>query len=88
VPADTADAIRRYRVDGLRLWEHRDEGWFIHTYRLVPERLVRVITRSNGPDVPVYRSAQRERVATKQANKKEIRDARPLLVRDPLARNR
>jgi hypothetical protein len=55
------------------VWERRDFGWFIHSYRYVPEQLVRVITRSDGQDVPVYASPRYERVATKQASKKEIR---------------
>ncbi len=40
--SSTAHDIRRYRLDGLRVWERRDGGWFIHSYRRVPERLVRV----------------------------------------------
>jgi hypothetical protein len=80
----TAEDIRRYRVDGMHVWEHRECGWFIHAYRRVPQRLVRVLTRSDGRDVPIYTPPHRERVATKQASKKEIRDARPLLQRDPL----
>ena len=74
--------IRRYRVDRMRVWERRDCGWFIHTYRAVPEQLIRVVTRSDGRDVPIYSTPYRERVATKQASKKEIRDALPLLQRD------
>lgn len=88
VEADTSDAVRRYRIDGLRLWEHPDGGWFIHTYRQVPEQVIRVFTRSDRREVAIYSPAHRERLVTKQASKKEIRDARPLLVRDPLARNR
>jgi hypothetical protein len=85
IPSSTAQELRRYRVDGLRVWEHREGGWFIHTYRHVPEQLVRVITRSDGHDVPIYGSPHYERAATKQASKKEIRDAQTLLRRDPLA---
>jgi hypothetical protein len=70
------------------VWERRDSGWFIHSYRYVPEQLVRVITRSDGHDVPVYASPRYERVATKQASKKEIRDAQRLLDRDPLHGNK
>lgn len=83
--ASTADDIRRHRVDGLRVWERRDCGWFIHTYRFVPERLVRVITRTDGREVPIYATAHHEREATKQASKKEIRNAQQLLKGDPLA---
>ena len=83
--ASTAEEIRRHRVDGLRVWEHQDCGWFIHTYRNVPEQIIHVIARSDGRDVPIYSSARLERVATKQASRKEIRDARALLQRDPLA---
>jgi len=83
--SSTAQDIRRYRVDGVRVWEHREGGWFMHTYRHVPEQLVRVITRSDGRDVPIYASPHYERVATKQASKKEIRNAQTLLRRDPLA---
>jgi hypothetical protein len=81
-----SEDIRRYRVDGMRVWERRDCGWFIHTYRRVPEQLMRVLTRSGGSELPLYSTPRLERVATKQANKKEIRDALPLLRRDPLVR--
>jgi hypothetical protein len=67
--------------------ERRDSGWLIHSYRYVPEQLVRVITRSDG-HVPVYASPRYERVATKQASKKEIRDAQRLLDCDPLHGNK
>ena len=85
IPSSTAQDIRRYRVDGLCVWEHRDGCWFIHMYRHVPEQLVRVITRRDGREVPIYGSAHYERAATKQASKKEIRDAQSLLRQDPLA---
>ncbi|MBI1873900.1 MAG: hypothetical protein HYS05_08430 [Acidobacteria bacterium] len=85
VSANAADAVRRYRIDGLRLWEHREAGWFIHTYHDVPEQLIRLITRSDSHEVPIYSPARRLRLATKQASKKEIRDALPLLQEDPLA---
>jgi hypothetical protein len=85
ISASTGHDIRRYRVDGRRVWEHREVGWFIHVYRHVPEQLVRVITRSDGREVPIHAPAHYERLATKQARKKEIRDALPLLQRDPLA---
>src|SRR6266545_4071579 len=54
IAASTAQDIGHYRVDGLRVWERRDGGWFIHNYRLVPEQLVRVLTRSDGREVPIY----------------------------------
>ena len=85
LPSSTAQDIRRFRVDGLRVWECRDSGWFIHTYRHVAARLVRVLTRTDGREVPIYDSAHYERVTTKQAGKKEIRQAQTLLQRDPLA---
>ncbi|MBI3264785.1 MAG: hypothetical protein HYZ58_16795 [Acidobacteria bacterium] len=85
ISASTAADIRRYRVDRERVWECRGAGWFIHVYRDVPERLVRVITRSDGREVGIYGPAHYERVATKQASKKEIRIAAGLLQRDPLA---
>jgi hypothetical protein len=88
VSAATAEDIRRYRVDGMRVWERRDCGWFIHTYRRVPEQLIRVFTRSDGSEMPIYGTARLERSATKQASKNEIRNASPLLQRDPLARPR
>src|SRR5262249_53381808 len=47
IDASTAADIRGYRVDDVRVWEHRDCGWFIHTYHHVPEKLVRVLTRSD-----------------------------------------
>jgi len=83
VDASSVADIRRYRVGGLRVWERRDCGWFIHTYRYVPEQLVRVITRSDGSEVPIYGTPRYERVATKQAGKKEIRESRRILERDP-----
>jgi hypothetical protein len=85
VDASKAADIRRYRVDGTRLWERRDCGWFIHTYRYVPEQLVRVIIRSDGHEVPIHSRPCYERVATKQASKREIREARLILERDPIA---
>ena len=85
IDASTAADIRRYRVDGVRVWERLDCGWFIHTYRHVPEQLVRVITRSDRREVPIYSAPRFERVATKQAGKKEIREARGMLESDPLA---
>jgi hypothetical protein len=84
IAASTVQDIRRYRVDGLRVWEHCGGGWFIHCYQRVPEQLVRVITRSDGREVPIYGSAYYERAVTKQASKKEIRHAHTLLGRDPL----
>ena len=80
----TAD-IRRYRVDGWRVWEYRDRGWFVHAYRHAAEQLVRVVTRSDGREVRICRMPHYERVATKQASKQEIRRARPVLDRDPLS---
>jgi hypothetical protein len=79
IVVESADDVARYRVDGLRVWERRDRGWFIHTYRRMPAPLIRVVTRSDGIDVPVYGASRLERMATRQANKKEIRDALPLL---------
>jgi hypothetical protein len=84
VDASSVADIRRYRVDGLRVWERRDGGWLIHTCRYVPEQLVRVMTRSDGSEVAIYGTSRYERVATKQASKKEIREARRILERDPL----
>jgi hypothetical protein len=49
--------------------------------------MVRVITRSDGREVPIFGSAHLECTVTKQASKKEIRDAHALLRRDPLAPN-
>jgi len=87
IAAPTAHDVRRFRIDGLRVWECRDGCWFIHSYRQVPAQLVRVVTRSDGREVPIFGAAHLERTATKQANKKEVRDAQPLLRRDPLAVN-
>jgi hypothetical protein len=83
--SSTAQDIRRYRVDGVRVWERRESGWFVHADRHVPAQLVRVLTRSDGRDVPIYGSPRYERAATKPASKKEIRVAQTLLRRDPLA---
>ena len=85
IAVSTAQDARRFRIEGLRVWECRDRCWFIHSYRQVPEQLVRLATRSDGREVPIFRSAHLERTATKQASKKEIRDAQPLLRRDRLA---
>ena len=84
--AANPEDIRRYRVDDMRVWERRDCGWFIHTYRRVPEQLMRVLTRGDGSELPIYSTPRLDRVASKQANKKESRDALPLLRRDPLGR--
>jgi hypothetical protein len=84
IDASTAAEIRRYRVDGMRVWERRECGWFIHTYCYVPEQLVRVVARGDGREVRVYSAPHYERAATKQASKKEIRDARRMLEGDPL----
>jgi hypothetical protein len=85
IDASTAADIRRYRVDGVRVWEHRDCGWFIHTYHHVPEKLVRVLARSDGREVPIYSTPHFERVSTKQASKKEVRRARRVLDHDSLS---
>jgi hypothetical protein len=84
IDVSKAADIRRYRVDVTRVWEHCDCGWFIHIYRYVPEQLVRVLTRSDGSEVPIYSTPRYERAATKQASKKDIRNAQRLLGRDPL----
>jgi hypothetical protein len=44
-----------------------------------------VLARTDGREVPIYGLAYYERVTTKQAGKKEIREARTLLQRDPLS---
>jgi len=85
IDASTAGDIRRYRVDDARVWEHRECGWFIHTYRFVPEQLLRVVTRGDGREVRIHSLPRYERAATKQASKKEIREAREMLERDPLS---
>jgi len=85
ISASTATDIRRYRVDGQRVWERREGGWFIHVYQHVPAQLVRRITRSDGHEVPIDSPAHLERVSTKQASKSEIHAAGRLLQRDPLA---
>lgn len=84
IAVSTARDVRRFRIDGLRVWECRDGCWFIHSYRRVPEQLVRVLTRSDGREVPIFGPAHLARTATKQASKKEIRNAQSLLQRDPL----
>jgi hypothetical protein len=86
IDVSTATDIRCYRVDGTRVWERRDCGWFIHTYRYVPEQVVRSVTRSDGRNVSITRPAHYERAATKQASRKEIRSAQGVLDSDPLAR--
>lgn len=84
IAVSNATDVRRFRIDGLRLWECRNGCWFIHSYRQVQAQLVRVISRSDGREVPIFSSPHLERTATKQASKKEIRAAQPLLRRDPL----
>ena len=88
LPSETAADIRRYRIDGERVWEHRDEGWFIHTYRWVPEALIETIIRSDGRGIRRYKPAHFARVSTKQASRKEIRAAATLLEADPLVTHR
>jgi hypothetical protein len=88
IAASTAHDVRRFRIDGLRVWECRDGCWFIHSYGHVPEQLLRVITRSDGREVPIFGPARLERTMTKQASKKEIRDAQPLLRGDPCGAER
>jgi hypothetical protein len=85
IAPSSAKDVRRFRIDGLRLWECRDGCWFIHSYSQVAEQLLRVVTRSDGREVPIFGLAHLERTATKPASKKEIRDAQSLLRRDPLA---
>jgi hypothetical protein len=85
IDASTTADIRRYRVDGVRVWECRDRGWFVHAYRHVPEQLVRIVTRSDGREVPIYGAPHYERVATKQASKKDVQRSRRILDRDPLS---
>lgn len=85
IEVSNAHDIRRYRIQGLRVWEHRDTGWFIHNYRHIPQQLARVLTRNDGVEVPIYSPARYERTVTKQASKKEIRAAQKLLQLDPLA---
>jgi hypothetical protein len=85
INAVTARDVRRYRIGGSRVWERRDCGWFFHTYRYVPEQIIRALTRNDHREVPIYGTARYERIATKQASKKEIRDACVLLQQDPIA---
>jgi hypothetical protein len=86
IQVETAADIRQYRVEGTRVWQRRDGGWFVHDYRHVPRQVDHVVTRSDGRAVAVYREAHYARVATRQAGKKEIQQARALLDRDPLGR--
>ena len=68
----------RLGAQGLRL---------VHPHLpVVPERLVRVITRTDGREVPIYATAHHEREATKQASKSEIQKAQRHFKRDLLAR--
>ena len=84
IAPSTLKDVRRFRIDDLRLWECRDGCWFIHSYRQVAPQLIRVVTRSDGHEAGVFGPAHLKRTATKQASKKEIRDAQPLLQGDPL----
>jgi hypothetical protein len=59
--------------------------WTLLRPRHVLAPLVRVLARTDGREVPIYGLAYYERVTTKQAGKKEIREAWPLLQRDPLS---
>ena len=85
INVSTAMDIRRFRVDGTRVWERRDCGWFIHTYRFVPEQVVRSVTRSDGRNVSISKLAHYERAATRQASRKEMRNAQRLLESDALS---
>jgi hypothetical protein len=86
IQADTAADIRRYRIDGTRVWERRDGGWFVRDYRHVPQEIDRVVTRSDGRSVTIHRPAHYLHVSTKQAGKKEMQQARALFDADPLGR--
>ena len=72
--------LRRYlRKQVGRPW---DKVWSEITVTLDSRSLT---TRRDGREVPIYGSAHDERAATKQASRKEIRDAQSLLWQDPLA---
>jgi hypothetical protein len=86
IQADTVADIRRYRIDGTRVWERRDRGWFVHSYRHVPQQLDHVATRGNGRRVAVYRQAHYQLVSSMQASRKDRQRARAILERDPLNR--
>jgi hypothetical protein len=88
IEASTTDDVQRYRVQGLRVWERRDSGWFIHDYCYVPHQVARVLTRSDGVEVPIYNPARYACAVTKQASKKEICVAQKLLQLDPLGISR
>ena len=49
------------------------------------QKMVAVGYDADGREVPIYGLAYYERVTTKQAGKEQIREARTLLQRDPLA---
>lgn len=83
--ATTADA-ERYRIDDMRVWERQKSGWLIHTYRLVPEQLVRTITWGDGRQVSIHAVAHYARVTTTQASRKQIARARPMLERSGVTR--
>ena len=68
------------RSEGHRDLAERGNG----VYRHAPEQLVRVMTRSDDLELPIFGPLRLKRTATKQASKKEIRDAQPLLRRDSL----
>lgn len=83
IAAATPDEVRRFRVDGLHIWERRECGWFLHTYRSVPAQLQRVLTRSDGSEVSIFSTPHYEHVRTKQASREETQAARWLLEQDP-----
>ena len=82
IEIDTLTDAGRYRIDDMQVWERRDNGWFIHTYRLVPEQLVRVVTWGDGRQIAIRTVAHYERATTAQASRKQILQARAMLERN------
>lgn len=82
IEIDSITDAGRYRINGMQVWERRECGWLIHTYRLVPEQLVRSVTWGDGRQMSIHTVAYLERVTTMQASRKQILKARPMLERD------
>ena len=76
-----------------RDWTRRPQTPLIHELTptcasVCPSSLVRMITRSDGHEVPIYSPAHLERVRTKRTGRSEIRPAAERLQPDPLTRVR
>lgn len=64
-----SDRLLKYRIDGLRVWEKKNDSWILHIYKVVRGR------KGRGPS--------RILVQSKQASRKEISDAGAAFLGEP-----